>query len=445
MAIQTDFMVAVNQIAAERGLSADDIVESIKHAIRAGFKKDFPDDEGASLNIEIDEGSGTITVYADKKVVEVVTNEPTQISLKEAQGLEPKLRVGDHVEVDITPEGDFGRVAAQAAKQVILQKLRESEKDAQIQRFIGRVGEIETGVVQRMDGDSVIWELNKAVAVMPQEDRIPNEFYRSGSKHKVLLKEIRETSRGKSIVLSRSDSEFIIALFKLEIPELLSETIEIKSIAREAGQRSKVAVTSNVEGIDPIGACVGQRGARITAIMDELKMGRTEEKIDIILWDEDEAQFVVNALSPAQVITTKITDEKTKVIQVIVPDEQLSLAIGRDGQNVRLAAKLTGWNIDIQGETVKVDSDLSKSDDEAEEEATEEAESKPKKKAKTSKKSKKEEGGSEIEALGLSKRTVNALTKAGIDSVKDLKKKIKDEEKIAGVGPKAVEEIKAVI
>ncbi|MCA9386209.1 transcription termination factor NusA, partial [Candidatus Dojkabacteria bacterium] len=273
-------------------------------------------------------------------------------------------------------------------------------------------------------------ELTKATAFMPYEERVPDEFYRSGSKHKVLLKEIRETQRGKMIIVSRSDAEFVKALFRLEIPELLSETVEIKAIARESGQRSKVAVASNVEGIDPIGACVGQRGSRITAIMDELKMGRTEEKVDIILWDEDDSQFVINALSPAQVVSTKVTDKERKIIQVIVPDEQLSLAIGRDGQNVRLAAKLTGWNIDIQGETVKVENEVASPDDVAadqvEEQDVDTGDSKTE---------------NELEALGLSSRVVTALEAEGITTKEELSSKMEEGEKIPGIGPKAVEEI----
>lgn len=355
MSSQSDFMSAIHQIAAERGISKDDIFEAIKQAIRTGFKKDFTEEEGALLDIEISEEDGSISVFMDKKVVDEVTSESTQISLKEAKKLEPKLKVGDHVEVDITPEGDFGRVAAQTAKQVILQKLRESEKDAQINRIKDQVGQVALAVVQRMEGDSVIWEVNRSPVLMPLEERIPTEFYRSGSRHRVLLKCIKETPRGKQIIVSRSDSDFLKGLFELEIPELSSEAIEIKAIAREPGKRSKVAVTSNVEGIDPIGACVGQKGVRIMSVMEELKIGNDEEKIDIILWDDDDEQFVVNALSPAQVIKTTITNKKDKHITVIVPDEQLSLAIGRDGQNVRLAAKLTGWNIDIQGETKKIE------------------------------------------------------------------------------------------
>lgn len=354
MGLQTDFMVAVNQIAAERNIDPDDVLAAIKLAIQTGFRKDYPEEEAELVEVEIDKNSGTISVFADKKVVASVTNPTSQISLEEAKKIEPRLKVGDHVQIDITPSGDFGRVAAQAAKQVILQKIRESEKNAVMSEFTGHISEIEYGVVQRMDGDNVIFEIRRATAVMPKEDRIPSEFYKSGSRLKVLLKEIRETPRGKQLIVSRSDPMFLEALFKLEVPEIVSGSVKIMSIAREAGSRSKVAVSSTVEGVDPIGSCVGQKGVRINAIMNELKFGNHEEKIDIIAYAEDISDFVANSLSPAQVIKVTLKDKEKRDALVIVPDEQLSLAIGRDGQNVRLAAKLTGWNIDIQGETVKV-------------------------------------------------------------------------------------------
>lgn len=427
MALQSDFMTAINQIAAERGISKDEIFEAIRTAIRTGFRKDFSEEEGALLNIEISEEDGSISVFMDKKVVDEVTSEATQISLEEAKALEPKLKVGDHVEVDITPDGDFGRVAAQTAKQVILQKLRESEKDAQIGRIKDQMGQVATAVVQRMEGDSVIWEVNRSTVNMPFEERIPSEFYKSGSRHRVLLKGIKETPRGKQIIVSRADNDFLKGLFELEIPELASDTIEIKAIAREPGQRSKVAVTSNVEGIDPIGACVGQKGVRIMAIMEELKMGHNEEKIDIILWDEDEEQFVINALSPAQVVKTKVTNKEEKQITVIVPDEQLSLAIGKDGQNVRLAAKLTGWNIDIQGETTKMENSSAFATGEVAEESGSEEN---------------EQSESKWTELEVSTKVEKALDEAGVTDMDDLKAKIETGEKIKGVGPKSVEEIK---
>ena len=396
MAVQTDFMVAVNQIAAERGIDVNIVITAIQEAIRAGFRKDS-EEEGLNIEVEIDSDTGSIAVIADKKVVKDVTDDSTQISIDDAKKLESKLRIGDHIQVDVTPEGDFGRVAAQSAKQVILQKIREAEKEAQIKEFEDRIGEIDSAVVQRMDGEDVLWDINRATGVMKKEDRVPSEFYKSGTRHKVLIKSIEETPRGKALFVSRSHPDFLRALFALEVPEIVSGSLEIKSIAREAGSRSKVAVTSLVDGIDPIGSCVGQKGVRINAIMNELKMGVIEEKVDIILWDEESPQFISNALSPAQTVKVEVTDKKIvekvknddkeisleeaqktspekkvgdsiKFAKVTVPDEQLSLAIGKDGQNARLAAKLTGWKIDIQGETVKAgEGKKKKSDDEEEE------------------------------------------------------------------------------
>lgn len=433
MTSQSDFLSAVNQIAAERNIDPDEVLEAIKTAIVTGFRRDYPEEEGAKLEVEIDPEFGAISVYADKKVVEEVTEPSTQISLAEAQEIEPKLRVGDHVEVDITPTGDFGRVAAQAARQVILQKIRESEKEAVMEEFKDKMGEIDYGVVQRMDGDSVIFEIRRAIAVMPQEDRIPNEFYKSGSRIKVLLKSIDTTPRGKQLTISRSDPEFLRALFKLEVPEIVSGSVEIKSIAREAGSRSKVAVHSTVEGVDPIGSCVGQKGVRINAIMNELKFGAHEEKIDIINWDEEIEEFIANALSPAQVISVEIVDEKEKEAKVVVPDDQLSLAIGREGQNVRLAAKLTGWNIDIQGETIKVD-DLGEKGEksekgEAETEATEETVAED-----------------SIASLKLGTRIENALKANGVETITQLREAVKAEgTEMDGIGEKSMEKIKAAL
>ena len=355
MSAQSDLMIAINQIAAERNIDAAEVLEAIKQAIKIGFRRDYPEEEGSNLEVEIDPEIGTIAVYANKKVVTALTSPATQISLNDAVRIEPKLKVNDHVLVDITPSGDFGRVAAQAAKQVILQKIRESEKESVMREFHDKMGEIDYGIVQRLDGDNVIFEIRRAIAVMPYADRIPVEFYNSGSRMKVLLKEIKVTPRGKQLIISRSDPKFLDGLFKLEVPEINSGSVEIKSIAREAGSRSKVAVDSNSEGIDPIGACVGQKGVRINAILNELRFGNLEEKIDIILWNEDPIKFIANALSPAHAISVEAVDLENKEAKVIVPDDQLSLAIGKEGQNVRLAAKLTGWNIDIQGETLKVE------------------------------------------------------------------------------------------
>ncbi len=418
MAVQSDFMLAINQIAAERGINVDEVLEAVKSAVLTGFRKDWPvqeeeeEEEGTNLKVEIHSEFGTFTVVADKKVVDEVTNPSTQISLADAKRIEPKLKVGDHIEVDVTPKGDFGRVAAQVAKQVILQKLRESEKEAVMEEFKDKMGTIETGVIQRMDGDSVIVEVRRASAVMEAPDRIPGEFYRSGDRMKFLIKKIKKTPKGKSLTVSRADGDFLKALFELEVPELLSGSVEIKAIAREAGSRSKVAVASNVEGVDPIGAFVGQKGVRINAVMNELKVGNNEEKIDIILWDENVNDFIANAFSPAQVVKVNITDEKTREVRVTVPDDQLSLAIGREGQNVRLAAKLTGWKIDIQGETIKVES--------SEEKAASRKVAQEARDAEAEEKEMKEEKEAEVKEEKPKKKTAK---KAKAEVKKDTKKK----------------------
>jgi len=344
MAVFSDFLSAINQISAERGIDPDDVYEALEAAIRIGYKKRYGTEE--ALVVDFNRKEGNVSVYADKKVVKEVTNSSTQIALDDAKKIEPKLEVGDHVQVDITTSADFGRITVQAAKQVILQKIREAEKEAVLKDFKDKIGEIETGIIQRMDGDNVLIEIRRATAILPASERLPGEYYRSGDRLKFLIKEIKKTVKGKQLILSRADADFLRELFALEVPEINSGSVEIKSIAREAGSRSKVAVVSNQEGVDPIGACVGQKGIRINNITDELK----GEKIDIIIWDQDIARFINNSLSPAESKKINIySDEKSA--EVIVADDQLSLAIGKEGQNVRLAAKLTGWKIDIIGET----------------------------------------------------------------------------------------------
>lgn len=343
-------MVAINQIAAERGIDPNDVLDAIKEAVKTGFRKDYPEEMDTPLDVEIEpDKPQAIRVYANKKVVKEVTTPGSQISLIDAKKIEPKLREGDHVRIDITSNGDYGRVAAQVAKQVVLQKIRESERETVMKEFEDKMGQIEYAIVQRLDGDDVIFEIRRATAIMPLAERIPNEFYRSGSRMKVLLKEIIMTPRGKQLIVSRASNEFLTGLFKLEVPEIESGTVEIKAMAREAGSRTKVAVHSTTDGIDPIGACVGQKGVRINAILNDLKFGNFEEKIDIILWNSDLITYIANALSPATVSEVSVIDEESKRARVFIEDEQLSLAIGREGQNVRLAAKLTGWNIDIHG------------------------------------------------------------------------------------------------
>lgn len=343
-----DILSAIRQIAAERKIDADEIINAIKDALKTGFKREYNlDQESDVLQVEFDPEKGYIAVYAMKTVVKGDAKGNLEISEKEAKEIDKSLKVGDSVLVDVTPEGDFGRIAAQTARQVILQKLRESEKEAAIKEIEDKIGGIEDVTIQKITGEGeIICEINRARAVMPLEDRVPTEFYQLGSRVKVLLKEIKEDERGKYVHISRSDNEFLKELFRIEVPEIDSGTVEIVAIARDPGSRSKVAVRSNSDGVDPIGSCIGQKGVRINAISNELKLGKIEEKVDIVLWDEDQQRFVMNALSPAMVQSVTL-DKKNNKALVKVAADQHSLAIGRGGQNAELAAKLTGWSIDI--------------------------------------------------------------------------------------------------
>jgi N utilization substance protein A len=340
----SEFISAINQIAAERGIEKEEIFTALESAILVAYKKEkFSEEErdeeelGTNLSVELDRETGEFKLIGTKEVVKKVKDNDMEISIEEAEMISPSVEVGDSVQIEM-PTEDFGRIAAQTAKQVILQKIRESEKEAVISEYSDKVGEVFTALMQRMQRGEVVFEIGKATAFMPPEEQIPNEFYRLGDRYKVLLKDIVDSQ----MVVSRADPKFLIELFKLEVPEIESGVLEVMAIAREAGSRSKMAVKSTQDGVDPIGSCVGQRGIRIANVMNELG----EEKIDIIEWDEDPEEFVAKALSPAKIEEVTIEDETATVT---VEDDQLSLAIGRDGQNVRLAWKLTGYKIDIVG------------------------------------------------------------------------------------------------
>lgn len=344
----SELVAAINQIAAERGIDKEEVFKALESAILSAVKKekfgriDKEDEEideklGENLLAEVDRETGEFKLFASKVVVDEVKDSEIEIALSEAELISPNVEIGDSVQIEM-PSDDLGRIATQTAKQVLLQKIRESEKDAVISEFSDKVGEVYTALMQRMQKGSAVMEIGKATAFMPTEEQIANEFYRVGERYKVLLKSIEDSQ----ILVSRADPQFLVELFKLEVPEIESGVVEIKAVAREAGSRSKIAVVSHQEGIDPIGSCVGQRGIRIANVMNELG----EEKIDIIEWDEELERFVANALSPAKVDSVKIVDDTATVE---CPSDQLSLAIGRDGQNVRLAWKLTGTKIDIVG------------------------------------------------------------------------------------------------
>ena len=430
MTNQIDIMSAIRQIASERKIDVDTILTSIKAAIRASFENEYGLENLDVLNVEIDPVQGHIAVFADKRVVKKVSNPLIEIALTDAKKIDAGLKEGDSVLIDVTPKGDFGRIAAQTSRQIILQKLREAEKDAALAEVEDKMGTIEHVEIQRFTRDGlVIADLGKARAVMPQEEQIPTEFYKIGNRIKVLLVSIENDERGDYVLISRAAPEFLKELFRMEVPEIDSGTVEIVSIAREEGSRSKVAVKSNASGVDPIGSCVGQKGIRINAISNELKSSNgIEEKVDIIMWDEDIQSFLKNAIRPAEALEVILVDTVKREAIIVVPDDQLSLAIGKDGQNVRLSAKLTGWKLDIQS--------LS----ERQENKNAESETGKEKKEKKSKKGAEDE----LSAAGLSTRTVKALNAAGISSLDQLKE-IEDVSSIAGIGPKSKEELEALL
>ncbi len=374
MADASDILSAIRQIAAERKIAAEEILEAIKEALKAGYRNEYGFEEMDRIKVELDVDNGIIAVFVKKKVVKKVSDSKLEISLADAKKIDKKAKEDDLVLVDITPEGDFGRIAAQTARQIILQKLRESEKEAAINEIKEKIGTIESVVIQRIlaEGD-ILCEINRARAIMPKDERVSTEYYQLGSRVKVLLQSIEEDSRGKYIRVSRASDDFLRELFRLEVPEIDSGTIEIVAVSRDAGLRSKVAVKSSSQGVDPIGSCIGQKGVRINAIMNELKLGRTEEKVDIILYEEEIESFIQNAIQPAEVLNVKL-DNKKKLATVSVADDQRSLAIGKNGQNVDLASRLTDWEIEIVSETgEKIDAEtLEKEAEEAKEQESSE-------------------------------------------------------------------------
>ncbi len=341
--MNVELMKALEQIEEEKGIGKEVIIEAIEAALLSAYKKNY----GASaqnMRIEVDRETGEMRAYQIRTIAEAVEDEHAQIALAEAQQWDPTAKVGDMVEIEVTPR-DFGRIAAQTAKQVVVQRLREAERDLVYKEFRDREGDIVTGTVQRIERKNVYLDLGRIEAVLPPTEQIPRESYRQSERIKAYVVEVRQGTRGPQIVVSRTHPGLLKRLFELEVPEIYEGIVEIKAIAREAGGRSKIGVASRDKNVDAVGACVGPKGTRVQSIVDELK----GEKIDIVPWNADQALFVAGALSPAKVTRVEI-DEDTKTALVIVPDNQLSLAIGREGQNARLAAKLTGWRIDIKSE-----------------------------------------------------------------------------------------------
>ncbi len=339
--MKSDFVLAITQLSAEKNLPKEVVLGAVEAALVSAYRKDnFAPNQ--DISVKIDPFSGKVVVWAAKTVVEQPQDTHCEIALDEARKVKPDAKVDDVVMVEATPR-DAGRIAAQTAKQVILQRLHEAEHSAIYEEYADKEGDIITGVVRRIESRQVFIDLGRTEAVMPAVEQPPNERYRVGQRLKVYLVEVVQSARGPLLVVSRSHPNLLRRLFELEVPEIYNGTVEIKAVAREAGYRSKVAVAARQEGIDPVGCCVGLRGIRIQNIVNELN----GEKIDVISWSPDIAVFITNALSPAQVVKVQL-DEEEEEATVVIPDRQLSLAIGREGQNVRLAVKLTGWRIDIK-------------------------------------------------------------------------------------------------
>jgi N utilization substance protein A len=374
-----DFFSAIAQIAEEKGIPQEKVLETIEQALAAAYKKDYGK-RGQIIKAKLESVSGEVKfwqvkivvnkkmIYSEKELeklktlpIEVLAREgeesiPTKVStgkkvrfnpekhimLEEAKKIKPEIKPGEEIITPLEPKGDYGRIATQTAKQVILQKIREAEKESIVSEYRSKEGQIISGIVQRIEGKNVLLDIGKTLGVLIKEEQVPGEFYRPGQRLKVYVLKVEETPRGPTIFLSRSYPKLVSRLFELEVPEISAGQVVVKSIAREAGSRTKIAIASTIEGIDPIGAAIGQRGTRVQVVINELG----GEKIDIIEYSDEPEKYIANALSPAKVLEVKIMP-KNKAL-AIVPEDQLSLAIGKGGQNVRLAAKLTGWKIDVR-------------------------------------------------------------------------------------------------
>lgn len=404
-----NFASAINEIAEEKGISVEKVFETIEQAIAAAYKKDYGK-RGQIIQAKLDIKTNKLLFWQIKKVVEesmiyseeelekmqdeevhraeeseedrkIRFNQEKHIMFEDAQKIQKGIEVGEDLKITLEAREDYGRIAAQTAKQVIMQKLREAERESIFTEYKDREGEIISGIIQRIENNNVFVDIGKTLGILIREEQVPGEFYRPNQRLKFFVMKVEDTTKGAKVFLSRSYPKLITKLFELEVPEIADNQVEIKSIAREAGSRTKIAVASSVEGIDPIGAAVGQRGTRVQAVINELG----GEKIDIVEWSDDPEKFIANALSPAKVLEVKVLP-KNKVV-CIVPEDQLSLAIGKDGQNVRLAAKLTGWKIDVKSPE---DDNIKEVDEEASKEEEVALEEKPVKKEKKKKKPKKE-------------------------------------------------------
>jgi N utilization substance protein A len=341
--MKNEFITAITALAAEKNLSKDVVLEAVEQALASAYKKDNL--AQSNVLVRIDQEDGSIHTFTTMTVVEEIEDEHIEMTVEGARKVRADAKLGDVLELPAEP-ANAGRIAAQTAKQVVLQRLREAEREVVYEEYAGKEGDIVSGVVQRLEGRNVIIDLGKTEAVLPPPEQARTEHYRTGQRLKVMLLEVFKAAKGPQVVVTRTHKDLLKRLFELEVPEIFRGIVEIKSIAREAGYRSKVAVWSRQEGVDPVGACVGMRGIRIQNVVNELG----GERIDVVQWDPEPSRFVANALSPAQVVSVVNKDDENTA-EVVVPDRQLSLAIGKEGQNARLAAKLTGWRIDIKSQS----------------------------------------------------------------------------------------------
>ncbi len=345
--MNTEFLEALRDLEKEKGIAVDVLLEAIEAALLSAYKRNFGSLQNA--RVHIDRETGDYKVYSQRTVVAEVEDDRIEISLADAQKIDPRFNLEDIVEDEVTPR-NFGRIAAQTAKQVVVQRIREAERNIIFEEFANREGDILTGIVQRVENKNVFIELGKTEAILTPSEQMPSESYRHGERLKTYIVEVKKTTKGPQILVSRTHPGLLKRLFEMEVPELQEGVVELKSIAREAGYRSKIAVYSKDENVDPVGACVGPKGMRVQNIVTELN----GEKIDIVKWNQDPSKYVASSLSPAKVVAVEVWEDE-KVARVIVPDYQLSLAIGKEGQNARLAAKLTSWKIDIKSESQMAD------------------------------------------------------------------------------------------
>ncbi len=414
MKANPELLMIFSQLEREKGINQEALVEAIEAALVTAAKKVYG--SGTDIYARLDRETGMIEIYQRKEVTRQVEDPAMQISLLEARQLDPEVMPDDEVEIEIDAN-EFGRIAAQTAKQVIVQKLREAEREMVYKTYSSRVGEIINGIVHGFSRGSIIVDLGKTEAELPPKEQVSRERYKQGDRIKAYILDVKQNAKGPQVVLSRSTIDFLIKLFDLEVPEVSEGVVEIRNAAREPGGRSKIAVVSHDPNVDPVGACVGVKGSRVQAVVNELR----GERIDIIPWLPDPALFVSNALSPAQV-TRVIINESEKAMEVIVADEELSLAIGKNGQNVRLAARLTGWNITIKSETHS-----------EEEKSREQAGSE------------KPEGDKKLAGIldGIPEKVVQALAEAGLTDEASITA-VSDEDllDIPGLGPKTVEKLR---